>query len=128
MNTRAGDHSGIPAAWGRVGRDLITAFAVGLSAWSVFVVQGESGQRKDQTCVLFERQHNADVAQLTQTYTFLQKPPKGLENLVPVALAQLPIVETNAHASIPPAYCNEKGVGLPGPLPAIPKRPRLPHK
>jgi hypothetical protein len=124
VNKRAGDGNRLTAFWGRWGRDLVTAVAVALAVWSVTKVQSEGIARRDQTCVLFERQHNAAVDQLKQTYVFLLHPPPQLKALTPIALGQLPTQEAAAHASTPPAYCAPVSVGLPSPFPRIPPRPK----
>lgn len=86
-------------------------------------IKAEGADRRDQTCRLFERDERAAVDRLVQTYDFLRRPGK-LKNLVPVARAQVPALESDARTSDAPPYCDAPGVGLPESLERpIPKRP-----
>lgn len=88
----------------------------------------ESRERQDQLCVGFERQYAANVRQLAATYAYLKglspgelRAPSGINKAV---LVGLPETETQATNSMPPAFCAERGVGLPEKFPTIPKRPK----
>lgn len=130
MSPRATDQKPGPGRtlhiwWQRLGRDVVTMFAVGLAAWSVFVVQGEGARRRDQTCRLFERQAATAVDRLTQTYAYLARltPEQRREPINVAVIAQLRTTEQDAKTSAAPTYCDEAGVGLPEPNRRIPKRP-----
>lgn len=120
--------------WGRVGRDLTVAASVALAAYAVIVTQGtvddiasESADRRDQSCLIFERQEAEDIDALERTYSYLS----GLsaaqldEPLNRAVLAQLPRTVRDAQTPDAPAYCDEPDVGLPEPVrpPRFPRRP-----
>lgn len=88
--------------------------------------ESEAQMRRDQSCVLFERSHLADVNQLSDTYRYLLSlSPQELRNpLNQFILASLPEVEQQAHVDTAPRYCDAPGVGLPEPDPVVPDRPK----
>jgi hypothetical protein len=85
----------------------------------------EANHRRDQACVLFERQHAKDVRQLVQTYDYLVglTPKQRARGINPAVIATLPQTEDSARTSTPPRYCFSPGVGLAEPKPRIPSRP-----
>lgn len=85
----------------------------------------EAEVRRDQTCVLFERNHHQAVARVKRTYDYLKGLTKQQRNdpLNRAVIAQLPDTETDARNSAAPRYCNVRGVGLPEPPPELPQRP-----
>lgn len=85
-------------------------------------IRDEGTERRDQTCLLFERQHAAAVLRLGSTYEFLKS--GKVAELREAVLASLPQVEADARESIAPEYCDADGVGLPEPNPTIPPRPK----
>ena len=101
---------------------LISLFVV----WTIHDLHAEGAKRRDQSCLLFERQHQADVRQLVQTYSYIL----GLtgealkQSLNKAVLASVPQVEQKAKTSVPPAYCASTDVGSSEPFPEIPERPR----
>jgi hypothetical protein len=132
-DVRTGDKGAMPKAWGRWGRDLTVFFSVCLAAYSVFTTQkhlndtvAEGKDRRDQSCILFERQEDSAIRQLRRTYKFLLNPPPQAAGLVPLAKAELSKTEADARASIAPEYCNEPNVGLfePAHPQSFPERPK----
>jgi hypothetical protein len=114
-------------------RRLIVAFlilGVGMTAtafalrFAVGKTSREADERKNETCVLFERQERAAIDQLRRTYDYLRHPSPQLGDLNRLVVAQLPQVEADARASRAPSYCDPSGVGLPGRRPGIPARPK----
>jgi hypothetical protein len=108
--------------WDVWGRDLVVLVAIGLSLWSTIITQQnvsrinrEGAERRDQQCVVFERQQQQDVDALDRTYKYLS----GLtardlsQALNKAVLAQLPKTIRDAEEDDAPTYCHEKGVGLP---------------
>lgn len=91
---------------------------------NVAAIKREGAERKDQTCVLFERAHRADVKQLRQTYDFIEHPIPSLAGLRKVVIATLGQTERNARLSRPPRYCDPASVGLAAPPPVLPHRPK----
>lgn len=88
-------------------------------------IRGEGIERRDQTCLLFERAHQVDVDRLRRTYSYLVTLDRmDLDDPLNRAVqAQLPQVEADARGSRAPSYCDAQGVGLPEPNPEIPVRP-----
>jgi hypothetical protein len=109
--------------WGTWFDRFITMFAVGVAFYAIVKVVNEGAARRDETCKLFERQHAADVKQVTATIDFLRNPPPQLAGLVGIARAQLKDTYVKAVASTEPGYCNEPGVGLAEPGPKLPPPP-----
>ena len=107
----------------------------GLFAAIVFAWYNAEGQR-DQACLLFERDHAADVDTLVRTYDYLEDPGTyGDEVGSPVyrvVLAQLPRTEREAKVDTAPEFCDNDSIthgpmGNPEPDPVIPERPNLPE-
>jgi hypothetical protein len=135
--TRAQDRGRVAAWWGRWGRELVTALAVGLSAWAVWTTQHtvgdlkrEGAERRDQTCTILETKQRSDVEALRRTYAYLAglRPRELADPLNRAVLANLPNVVREAQTDDAPPYCDEKDdqgrdIGLPEPDPVIPKRP-----
>lgn len=87
----------------------------------------EGAARRDQNCLLFEREHQGAVRSLAKTYAYLSAlPPEEKGTALNKAVkAQLPETEQRAKTLIPPSYCNEPGVGLrESEHTATPKRPK----
>jgi hypothetical protein len=118
--------------WDVWGRDLIVLVAIGLSLWSTITGQQqlhaqkrEQADRIDETCRISETKQRTDVDALRRTYEYLA----GLsgkqldEPLNKAVLANLPSTIREAQVDDAPSYCKAKGVGLPGPSPAIPVKP-----
>lgn len=111
---------------------VLASLALVLAAASVLLsvvlfdrVSGEGQDRRDQTCVLFERQHETEVKRLAQTYRYLLglSPEEQANPLNRAVAAQLPELEERVKTIAAPPYCDEPGVGLSEPNPEIPKRP-----
>lgn len=94
------------------------------NAEAIAAVKRESTARRDQNCILFERQHKANVDRLKSTYDYLNRIPKDEigSSLTQAVLRGLKAQEAEARNAIPPNYCNEKNVGLPEPPPDVPKK------
>lgn len=115
-------------------RDFIVVIAIALSLWSTWIshqqidrVRAEGAERRDQTCLIFERQQKAAVDQVGQTYRYLAGlTPKQLgEPLNRAVIANLPQLVHDATTAEAPVYCDAKGVGLPEPDPQLPHPPHL---
>lgn len=111
---------------------FLASMALVLAAASVLLavvlfgkVSGEGQGRRDQTCILFERQHEAEVLRLRSTYAYLIRlsPRERRSALNSTVAAQLPQVEQSVRTSAAPPYCDAPGVGLREPNPAVPERP-----
>lgn len=99
--------------------------------------QHELLERRSANCLVFEGDHLQEVQQLRQTYRFLTRTAEGrpkprsrwteLEKVV--FKTSLPKLELDArsdsdlHGAQVPRYCDQPGLGLPEPDPAVPKRP-----
>jgi hypothetical protein len=114
-------------------RRRLPEIALVLAAASVLVsvalyssIVGEGNKRRDQTCRLFEGSHLQDVRQLRQTYRYLAelRPAERGETINRFVLQNLPQLERQARTDAAPKFCDAPGVGLPGPDPVVPKRPR----
>lgn len=92
---------------------------------AVAAIRAEGFRRRDQTCVLFERTHIDDVAQLQATYNFVAKlsPQEAQTNLNRAIILRLPEVEKKARSTTPPKYCRPASVGVKDPFPVLPSRP-----
>jgi hypothetical protein len=106
---------------------LVVTFTAVKTLGLVQKVANESTERRHQTCTLFEKQEKAAADRLVATYAYLGSLRGGqLEDpLNRAVIASLPDVEREARASVAPAFCNAKGVGLAepkNPLP-LPERP-----
>lgn len=103
--------------WQRLGRDLVTMFAVGLAAYAIHEQNSETATRRDQLCSILEQREQTDVDALKRTYEYLA----GLsvkqlgEPLNRAVLAQLPSTVRAAETPDAPLYCDDPGVGLPEP-------------
>lgn len=88
--------------------------------------RAEAAERRDQTCLLFERSFRDDVNQLQARYDYLLglTPRQRRTGLNRVIFAQLPTSRAHAVASRPPPYCAPTRVGLDEPFPEVPKRPK----
>lgn len=95
-------------------RLLVPVFAVAVAAYAVINITQESQERRDQNCILFERQAQASAQRLIGTYDYLETlPPSEYgTNLTRTIIRNLPTTEAEARATIAPAYCQEPGVGL----------------
>jgi hypothetical protein len=110
-------------------RVFVPVFAVAVTAYAVVNVSNqndkleaqsratiqESVERRDQNCVLFERQEKAAILRVVATYHYLRTLPaedRGT-NLTKAILRNLPAAEADAKAAVAPDYCNLRGVGLP---------------
>jgi hypothetical protein len=119
---------------------IMSAVALVLAAGSLFVsmllfdrLRDEGAQRRNQTCVIFERKQKKDVDQLRDTYHYLaQLSPREYaeakagrgELLNRAVIANLPKTVADAKEDDAPEFCDAPGVGLPEPDPVLPKRPR----
>ena len=115
------------------------AFIVGLAAIgktaTIEDFQREGHERRDQTCLIFERDQLREVQQLRKTYEYLLglTPAQRREPLNQAVLQQLPELEGQAREDDAPPYCDEPGVeaerrgeppiGLPEPDARPPARP-----
>lgn len=99
---------------------VIVAGLIGFS-----LLSSESAKRRDQNCILFERNWIADIRSLSGTYDYVSKltPRQTRDPLAIAVINTVPRQERTTHANHPPAYC--KGdVGLKdSQIPPIPKRP-----
>lgn len=88
-------------------------------------IEAESKDRRDQSCRQLERAEKQSIDQLAKTYDYLTglTPAEREQPLNVAILRQVPSTEADARASKAPAFCREKGVGLDGPAPVLPKRP-----
>jgi hypothetical protein len=111
-----------------------TSLALVLSAGSVLFtvllftdLRDEIAQRRDQACVITEREQDAEVQALVNTYRYLSEltGEQLHDPLNRAVLRQLPMVEARARADNAPPYCDEEGVGLPEPDRRVPERPRV---
>lgn len=87
--------------------------------------QREGQERRNQTCVIFERQQITNVRLLQNTYDFLLglTPAQRHDPLNRFIRKQLPQTEAEARLDPSPPYCDEPGAGLPEPDPKVPPRP-----
>jgi hypothetical protein len=94
---------------------------------AIDLIEREGRERRDQSCMLSERQHLQDVIQLRRTYRYLVDPEKFGDrkgsDLYNVVLAQLGRTERQARIDRAPQFCDEPGIGLREPDPRIPQRP-----
>lgn len=131
----------------RVWSELIPVFALCIALYAVIEVEGtvnsiqqEGVDRRDQTCVVFERDAIAAKVsyvnardQLGQTEEYLSNlTPEDKNSSINVAVAaNLPRLKNavdqrwrEARAAKAPDYCDLPGVGLHEPNPVLPARPR----
>lgn len=83
-------------------------------------IQQEGVERRDQTCVLFEREQLAATFRVVRTYEYLDELPREDygSNLTRAIVRGLPEQETDARLSQAPPFCDEKTengreIGLP---------------
>lgn len=104
-------------------RDVWVFTLTALVLVSLYRLQVEAQQRRDQSCTIQEKKQLADVTQLKQTYKFLLDPASKKSGLYKVVLISLPRAESEAREDDAPAFCDEPDVGLPEPDSKIPPRP-----
>ena len=113
--------------WDAFGRDIVVVSAIGLSLWSVWSLEQESKDRRDQNCVIQERKEADDIRQLMRTFEYLERqPPDALTDertINPAIIRQLPETIREAREKDAPVYCDEPGVGLSEPGPEVPDPP-----
>lgn len=102
-----------------------TAGKADTNANLITAIEREGRERRDQTCLLFERQELAEVNRLGRTYAYLSLPAGEREpSLTRAVIRGLAEQREDALAARAPAYCNErKGapvIGLPEPGPEFP--------
>lgn len=104
---------------------ILAALSVLLTAVLFARIASESHDRRSQECVFLETQQAKAVENLRRTYDYLEHltPAQRHEPLNRAIRQALPVAESDAKAPVP-AYCNEPGIGLPEPGPAVPKRPK----
>jgi len=130
----------------RVWTDLVPLIALGIalyavveSAGNVRALEAESHERRDQSCVVFERDTIAAKTayvtakqQLTSTQDYLHtlSPAERRTGINQAIVASLPRLKDavdvqwrNARATAAPVYCDEPGIGLEEPNPALPDKP-----
>lgn len=85
----------------------------------------EAEARRDQTCVIFEREWHADVRRLANTYAYLRTiSEEDRDDALYVTIVRLlPQTEEAVRLGKPPEYCDPRDVGLSEPYPEIPSRP-----
>lgn len=87
-------------------------------------IEKEALARRDQTCVIFERQAHAAERRLRATYDYLGRltPRQVRSPLNQAVIRGMSDTETDARTSVAPHYCDPRGVGLPDPPASLPKR------
>jgi hypothetical protein len=99
-------------------------------------IEVEGRERRDQACVLNERDHLADVQNLKRAYDrlpeafafYMSIAPADMKPLLRSMIAQdLKRLEQEARVDQAPEYCDEPGVGLVEPDPVIPERRSFKH-
>lgn len=83
----------------------------------------ESADRRDQTCLLFERQHETAVVRVERTYDYLDglKGADRTSTLTGAIVRSLHDTYQEARDSKAPHYCDVPGVGLGEPGTKLPK-------
>jgi hypothetical protein len=113
-------------------RHLVPALAVAVAAWALINVEGdqerfqaEAKERRDQGCVIFERNQAEDILRLQRTYDYLAglSSEQMREPINRAILAQLSSLEDDAELDDAPQYCDEPGIGQPEPDLVVPERP-----
>jgi hypothetical protein len=101
---------------------LLTAWLYARSVDARQQIAAEGMERRDQTCVLFEREHLRHVIRLERTYDYLDGLPRRERgsSLTRAVVRQLPELEVDARTDSAPPFCDEPGVGLPEPDPEPP--------
>lgn len=105
-------------------RDIWLFMVTGFLLWAALGAKHESDTRQDQICQLLEKQHRNDIQRLRSSYDYIERLPRKELNtsLNRAVIRNLPQLEEQVKLK-PPGFCSDKGVGLPGPNPEIPKRP-----
>jgi len=103
---------------------IVATLAVAVTLYVVNLVINEGKERRDQNCLLFERQAHVAARRLQDTYAYLRTLPRDDygSSITRAILRNLPVTEADARASVAPEYCSRPGVGLPD-LPSDPKIP-----
>lgn len=89
------------------------------------LLSSESDHRKDQNCILFERNWITDIRSLGSTYKYVASltTRQTRDPLSVAVIRNVPRQENIVSANRPPTYC-KGNVGLPdSKIPPIPKRP-----
>lgn len=87
--------------------------------------RNEGKARRDQTCIVFERLHQADIKRLATTYQYVDNlsAAQRRQALSRAVIRQIPQLEAQIRNSAPPNYC-AGDVGIPdSDLIQAPKRP-----
>lgn len=93
--------------------------------FTIYRIEVEGNERRDQICEQAERVHLQEVVELRRTYDYLDglQPEQLKDPLNATVLTFLPQTEHTAQTDSAPPFCDEPGVGLPEPDPVVPKRP-----
>ena len=102
-----------------------------LTSASVADLDRESADRRDQACRGLELNHKQEISELKRTYGFYSDPPPAFKGLLANPLVRRAVLDAEKAARFDrdrygvfvPAYCDEKGFGLPEPDPKVPVRP-----
>lgn len=107
-------------------RDLWLLIITGLTVWAIIGIAAQARTQRDGQCQVFERLEVAAVKRVQTQYDYLEQLPSTERgsNLTKAILRGLESAYEDAVASKAPAYCGEKGVGLPE---APPYDPALPE-
>jgi hypothetical protein len=91
----------------------------------VTVAINRNAEALNQICFLTERDHEADVKELTETYAYIEAIPPEEQGSVlnQFIIRGLPAKEIEARTDAAPDYCDEEGRGIPEPDIELP-----PHK
>lgn len=126
---------------------VVPALAIGIALYAVLEVDGtvkdiqaEGVDRRDQTCIVFERDAISAKTAYVDAKEALDRTNNYLKTLTPeerktrinaAVIAGVPRLEEtvdrrwrDAKATAAPPYCDEPNVGLEEPNPALPARPR----
>lgn len=106
-------------------RDFWLLAVTAILFWAAWAGEQEADTRQDQVCVVFERLHDTEVRRLRGTYEYLAALPSAeLETVLSQTILRgLPETEKRVEDILPPAFCNQPGVGLPEPGLKTPERP-----
>ncbi len=109
---------------------FLIALTFMVSAWLYSQTVGEVAVRVDQTCRIFEQNHRSSVSRYKSSLDYLVKLPPAERNqgINRAVLKNLPVLRQETLRDKAPAYCNEPGVGLPGPEPSVPRDPFVEKK
>lgn len=127
MNRRRDDRPG----WRRLirengYRDVWLLIISGLLVWAVLGIASQARTQRDGQCEVFERLEVAAIVKVRTQYAYLEELPREEygSNLTKAIVRGLPSIYRDAEASRAPAYCNEKGIGLPEVAPFVPALPQ----